>query len=223
MAPTDSAEGVLEMLIKVMKGVFTISLSVLLLLLSVQAVSNYPYLSLHINRYESHRLVTWDHEFALREISAYLNGQRDDLAFPSQPGGSDVLMTERGLLHMEDVQVLYDRGRVLAAFFTVTAAVAGVTLYDKKQLKPVLKRLWILPLSVTAFLTIAMVIDFGAAFRLFHELLFDNDLWILSITDPLIVMLPRTFFFLTGLTIVIVYVSLIGLVTVLGYKVKADF
>ena len=211
------------MVTKVMKGVFTVSLSVLLLLLSVQAVSNYPYLSLHINRYESHRFVTWDHEFALREISAYLNGQRDDLAFPSQPGGSDVLMTERGLLHMEDVQVLYDQGRILAAFFTVTAVIAGVTLYDKKQLKPVLQRLWILPLSVTAFLTTAMVIDFGAAFRLFHEVLFDNDLWILSPLDPLIIMLPRTFFFLTGLTIVLVYVSLIALVTLLGYKVKADF
>jgi uncharacterized membrane protein len=53
--------------------------------------------------------------------------------------------------------------------------------------------------------------------------LFDNDLWILSPLDPLIIMLPRTFFFLTGLTIVLVYVSLIALVTLLGYKVKADF
>jgi integral membrane protein (TIGR01906 family) len=211
------------MVIKVIKAVFAVSLSIVLLLLSVQAVSNYPYMSLHINRYNSHQFVTWDHEFALREISAYLNGQRDDLRFPSQPGGDDVLMTERGLLHMEDVEVLYANGRILAAFFTVTAAIAGVTLYDKKELKSILKRLWMLPVSVTAFLTIAMLIDFGAAFRLFHELLFDNDLWILSNLDPLIVMLPTTFFFLTGVTIAVVYVGLVGLVTWIGYKIPREF
>lgn len=223
MAQTVSEEGVHKMFIKGMKAVFAVSLSILLLLLSVQAVSNYPYFSLHIDRYDSHRLVTWDHSYALREISAYLNGQRDDLRFPSQPGGEDVLMTERGLLHMEDVRVLYDNGRVLAALFTVTAAIAGVTLYDKKQLQPILKRLWIFPVTVTAFLTIAMLIDFGAAFRLFHEVLFDNDLWLLLPTDPLIVMLPRTFFFLTGVSIAVIYIALVGVVTLVGYKVPHDF
>jgi integral membrane protein (TIGR01906 family) len=208
---------------KLIQAVFVFATSMLLLLLSVQAITNQVYFSLHVGRYESHQLVTWDHEFALQEISAYLNGQREDLRFPSTPGGSDVVMTERGLFHMEDVAVLYEQGRVLAALFTVLAAIAGVTLYDQKNLKRTLKTLWVFPVTLTAFLTIAMLIDFGAAFRLFHELLFDNDLWLLSITDPLIVMLPRTFFFLTGITIAIIYVLLVGGLTLIGYRWNKEF
>jgi integral membrane protein (TIGR01906 family) len=118
---------------------------------------------------------------------------------------------------------LYEQGRVLAALFTVLAVIAGVTLYDQKNLKRTLKTLWVFPVTLTAFLTIAMLIDFGAAFRLFHELLFDNDLWLLSITDPLIVMLPRTFFFLTGITIAIIYVLLVGGLTLIGYRWNKEF
>jgi len=208
---------------KLIQAVFVFATSMLLLLLSVQAITNQVYFSLHVGRYESHQLVTWDHEFALQEISAYLNGQRENLRFPSTPGGSDVVMTERGLFHMEDVAVLYEQGRVLAALFTVLAVIAGVTLYDQKNLKRTLKTLWVFPVTLTAFLTIAMLIDFGAAFRLFHELLFDNDLWLLSITDPLIVMLPRTFFFLTGITIAIIYVLLVGGLTLIGYRWNKEF
>ena len=207
----------------IIQGIFVFATSMLLLLLSVQTISNRFYFSLHVGRYESHQLVTWDHEFALQEISAYLNGQREDLRFPSTPGGTDVVMSERGLFHMEDVAVLYERGRVLAALFTVIAVVAGVTLYDKKNLKRTLQKVWVFPVALTAFLTLAMLIDFGAAFRLFHELLFDNDLWILSATDPLIVMLPRTFFFLTGLTIAAIYILLVGGLTFIGYRSRREF
>ncbi len=207
----------------IIQGIFVFATSMLLLLLSVQTISNRFYFSLHVGRYESHQLVTWDHEFALQEISAYLNGQREDLRFPSTPGGTDVVMSERGLFHMEDVAVLYERGRVLAALFTVIAVVAGVTLYDKKNLKQTLQKVWVFPVALTAFLTLAMLIDFGAAFRLFHELLFDNDLWILSATDPLIVMLPRTFFFLTGLAIAAIYILLVGGLTFIGYRSRREF
>lgn len=211
------------MKLKIIQGVFVFATSMLLLLLSVQAISNTAYFSLHIGRYDSHQLVTWDHEFALREISGYLNGQREDLRFPSTPGGTDVVMSERGLFHMEDVAVLYEQGRILAALFTVLVAIAGLTLYDQKKLKQTLQRVWVFPVALTAFLTLAMLIDFGAAFRLFHELLFDNDLWILSATDPLIVMLPRTFFFLTGLTIALIYVGLVGGLTLIGYRGNNEF
>lgn len=211
------------MKLKIIQGIFVFATSMLLLLLSVQAISNNVYFSLHIGRYEAHQFVTWDHQFALQEISGYLNGQRDDLRFPSTPGGSDVVMSERGLFHMEDVAVLYEQGRVLAALFTVIGTIAGVTLFDKKNLKQTLQKVWIFPVTLTAFLTIAMLIDFTAAFRLFHELLFDNDLWLLSATDPLILMLPRTFFFLTGITIAVIYVLLVGGLTLVGYRVNKEF
>ena len=211
------------MKITIAKITFWISSSLLVLLLSVQVVTTDLYLLAHVDRYDSHRLVTWDHEFALREISAYLNGQRDDLEFPSTPGGTDVVMTERGLLHMIDVANLYSAGRGLAALFTVLAAIAGITLYDAKRLKETLRKQWIFPSAFAAFITLAMVIDFGAAFRLFHELFFSNDLWLLSPLDPLIIMLPSTFFFLTGATIIGIFVGVHGLIHLFAVKTKFEF
>lgn len=211
------------MKIRIAKVTFWISSSLLLLLLSVQVVTTDVYLLAHVDRYDSHRLVTWDHEYALREISAYLNGQREDLEFASTPGGTDVVMSERGLLHMIDVANLYAAGRGLAALFTVLAAVAGVTLYDAKKLKETLQKQWIFPTAFAAFITAAMVIDFSAAFRLFHELFFTNDLWLLSALDPLIIMLPSTFFFITGATIIGLFITAHGILHLFAVKTKLQF
>lgn len=208
---------------KIAKITLWISSSLLILLLSVQVVTTDVYLLAHVDRYDSHRLVTWDHEFAVREISAYLNGQRDNLEFPSSPGEEDVVMTERGLLHMIDVANLYSAGRGLAALFTVLAVVAGITLYDQKKLKETLQKQWIFPTAFAAFITFAMVIDFGAAFRLFHEVFFTNDLWLLSPLDPLIIMLPSTFFFITGATIIGLFVGAHALIHLFTIKTKLEF
>ena len=96
-----------------MKEVLRISISIVLILLSVQIISTKPYMMLHENRHASHQYITWDYEYASEQIMRYLNAQEDDLEFPSFEGGDDILMTERGLYHMEDVRVLYDNGRII--------------------------------------------------------------------------------------------------------------
>ena len=51
-------------------------------------------------------------------------------------------------------------------------------------------------LAAVAVLGIAVARDFNAVFTLFHEIFFDNDLWIFDpATDYMIRMLPEGFFY----------------------------
>lgn len=190
-----------------MKVLLNISASIILILLSVQIISTTPYMLVQEGLYESHEDITWDYDYAVTQTMRYLNAFEDDLVFPSFEGGDDVLMTDRGLAHMEDVRVLYDNGRIIMAFSIVIAAVSGIYLWDRKEFWQTLKRIWIFPTVFVGVVTLAMVINFSWAFTMFHLLLFSNDLWILSGTDPLIVMLPETFFFITASIIVILIVG----------------
>ena len=161
---------------------------------------------IHDGLYDSHDDITWDYEYAVEQTMKYLNGREDDLVFPSFEGGTDVLMTERGIAHMVDVRNLYDAGRIIMATAVVLAAISGIYLWDKKQFYSTLRKLWIFPLVFVGTITTAMLINFSWAFRKFHELLFSNDLWLLSWEDPLIVMLPNAFFYFTAITIVVLIV-----------------
>lgn len=200
------------------KVVLNISISIIIILLSVQVVTTKPYMMIHQGLHKSHDNITWDYEYASEQIIDYLNGKEDDLIFPSFEGGEDILMTERGLLHMEDVRVLFDNGRILLALFVVVGSIAGVYLWDKKEFYSSLRRLWIFPTVFVGTVTISMLINFSWTFTKFHELLFSNDLWLLRWDDPLIVMLPYMFFFTTAITIVIFIVLFHSGIIYLAYK-----
>ncbi len=186
-----------------MKVVLNICVSIILILLSVQIISTKPYMMLHENRHVSHNYIEWDYEYASEQIMRYLNGSEDDLVFPSFEGGDDVLMTERGLSHMEDVRTLYDNGRIIIACAVVFAAISGLYLWDRKEFWLTLKRVWIFPAAFVTVVGVMMAIDFNWAFTLFHQILFTNDLWLLSALDPLIIMLPYEFFLITGVSIIV--------------------
>ena len=85
------------------KIVFSVSVSITLVLLSVQIISTKPYMMLNEGKYDSHEEITWDYEFAVENIMDYLNGKRDNLYFGASIEMSSILMTERGITHMEDV------------------------------------------------------------------------------------------------------------------------
>lgn len=197
----------------ILKWLFRLCITLVVLYVSARLITSKPWMMLHEGMYDSHADITWDYEYAVTEIIDYLNGRTDSLEFPSYPGGDDVLMTERGLLHMIDVKILYSNGRIMAAIAFVTASIIGVQVFDKEKIIEALKGVWIVPITFSLFIGTFMLLDFRTAFTLFHKLLFSNDLWLLSWTDPLIVMLPPTFFMLSGLAIILIFVSIhLGLV-----------
>ncbi len=204
-----------------MKVVLNVCISIVLILLSVQIISTKPYMMLHENRHQSHNYIEWDYEYASEQIMRYLNGLEDDLVFPSYEGGEDVLMTERGLSHMEDVRVLYDNGRIIIAVAIVFAAISGLYLWDRKEFWPTLRKVWMFPAVFVSIVAVMMAIDFSWAFTLFHQILFSNDLWLLSALDPLIIMLPYEFFLITGITIIVFIILFHAVVVWQAYKRSA--
>lgn len=204
--------------LRLAKVIFNISVSIILILVSLQIISTKSYMMIHDGLYDSHDRITWDYEYAVDQTMRYLNGFEDDLEFPSFEGGSDVLMTERGLLHMADVKVLYTNGKIIIATAIVLASVAGIYLWDRKEIFKTLKWVWVFPAVSVGLVTISMLIDFNWTFTQFHLLLFTNDLWMLSAMDPLIIMLPYQFFFSTAITVVVLIVLFHALTVFISYK-----
>lgn len=124
------------------------------------------------------------------DLLTYLKGEDVDLSKN---------FNEREVRHMEDVENLFSLGfaikKILA--FTILLLIAYI-LYDRKNLALYLERIkkglfiWWGGILVFFLLTLS---DFTKYFTIFHEILFDNDLWLLDPTkDLMIQMLPENFF-----------------------------
>ncbi len=57
-----------------------------------------------------------------------------------------------------------------------------------------------------------LIIDFDTAFTVFHQMFFTNDDWILYSNDVLIILLPTNFWMVSGLIILALFSSTIGLI-----------
>lgn len=139
-----------------------------------------------------------------REMMKYLNGTRDDLVIMVEADGvTTEFFNQREKAHMEDVRALFLGGiklRQMAAgvllvgaaaiFFMQRSLKKGLLILAKTYLG--ISVLLLLMLGVLAFL---MLNDFNGIFIAFHNIFFDNDLWILDpATDRMINMLPEGFF-----------------------------
>ena len=109
---------------------------------------------------------------------------------------------EQDRLHMEDVQVLFLGGLSLRrwASAVLAAALALLAFVCRKDMWKTLAGSFQATLGVLAvcilLLGIAVARDFNAVFTKFHEIFFDNDLWLFDpATDYMIRMLPEGLFF----------------------------
>ena len=145
----------------------------------------------------------------------YMRGKADTLNVDTQVAGEPrPFFSEREILHMEDVRGLFDAGRMIrnvsAVLFIATAAF--LVWLRKDGLRSMMKS-W----SVTAFSTlglgsaigIAIALGFDRAFTAFHEVFFNNDLWLLNPDVDLLVNIVPTPFFVDiagfiGITFVLV-------------------
>jgi len=132
----------------------------------------------------------------------YLQNKNDSLLMYAQIQGEEQqVFEERELAHMVDVKGLFMGGFAIRRWSMILAAVSlpGLVLLEKKRCLKYLCRGYLVALAVFAAAGIAlgiiMAVDFNAAFIKFHEIFFDNDLWLLDIrTDVLIQMFPEEFF-----------------------------
>lgn len=111
-----------------------------------------------------------------------------ELNFPT------LAMSETGRIHFEEVKDVF-------LFFEITAIVAGVLslagiLYRHfRRNSGYLLLAGILTVGIPAVLAVLIALNWDRVFVLFHKIVFNNDYWIFdAVTDPVITILPDTFF-----------------------------
>lgn len=136
------------------------------------------------------------------KMMAYLIGEREELSVITEVEGKEQdFFNEQDRFHMEEVKELFLGGLKLRNLLLVLAAGGGVILFlMKAEVIRILPRAYFIALGIFAVLTAVLgiyaALDFNSCFTAFHEIFFDNDLWIFDPkTDYMIRMLPEGFFY----------------------------
>ena len=185
---------------------FGISLIIALLFTSFQ-IAIYADLDVYEREYRKYDVLSEldmtmdDAMYVTEEMLSYLIGERDELSVVTDVDGSrQDFFNEQDRFHMAEVRGLFMGGldiRLAACFaMALCLALLAVTKADIRRLLP---RAYLLALAVTAAIAavigIAAVIDFNAVFVAFHNVFFDNDLWIFDpAEDYMIRLLPEGLF-----------------------------
>ena len=119
----------------------------------------------------------------------------------------DFIMSESGRIHFEEVKQIF----VFLQVLMVVSGIASLPLiyknYKKKEYD-YLKLTSILSLGIPLIIGLIASIDFSWAFTLFHKIVFNNDYWLFdSRTDPIINILPETFFMHAFIMIVVIIIG----------------
>ncbi len=124
------------------------------------------------------------------------------LEFPSLPSSNE------GIIHFEEVKQIF---MSFYYIFAITFILALIIVIYKSRKKDT-SYLLISSITVLVLPTLVLLgsaIDFDAAFVVFHKIFFRNDYWLFDpTTDPVITILPDTFFLHAML--VIVFFVLLG-------------
>lgn len=150
----------------------------------------------------------------------YLIGKEEELSIVTVVDGrTQVFFNEQDRFHMGEVRDLFLGGLKLRNVCAVTALllILGLAVM-KTDLRMLLPKAYFRAVMVLAvvgvLLGIAFTVDFTRCFTIFHEIFFDNDLWMFNPSeDYMIRMLPEGFF---SDMVVRIGATFIGMVAVLG-------
>lgn len=121
---------------------------------------------------------------------------KDSLSFPS------LNASPSGIQHFEEVKDIFVAFYWLGVFSIITAV--AIIIYKSRNRA----YSYLLVSSITAIILplivgLLLAIDFDTSFLIFHKIFFNNDYWIFDpITDPVINILPSTFFLHCALLII---------------------
>lgn len=205
-----------------MLGLMAAIAFIIVVLISSFEIGIYSDFNWYQKEYEKYDVLT-DLEMEMKdvmdvtdEMMAYLRGNREDLVVHTVVNGAErEFFNDREKAHMVDVKNLFLGGLDLRlGAGVVFAAVIVVLIFLKADWKKILPKSFIVGLS--GFIGILMVFavlcisDFTKYFTIFHEIFFDNDLWLLDPrTDLMIRMLPEGFFADMVMRIGSIFISLL--------------
>ena len=122
--------------------------------------------------------------YAGQVIPEYLMGKRDSLQIP----GFKNFFNEREIKHMDDVKRIFIWVKIISVLSLIT-----FLIFLKPNGLPLVLLYSLILIAIILF--IFLFLPFDLSFTKFHEILFNNELWLLNPeTDRLIVLLPERFF-----------------------------
>ena len=140
--------------------------------------------------------------YVTREMMAYLKGDREELSVITTVEGKEQdFFNEQDRFHMGEVQGLFIGGLRLRIGAVILLLIClCILIAAKADMRRILSRSWQITLGIFGvlilFLGIGVARDFNAVFTKFHEIFFDNDLWLFDpAEDYMIRMLPEGLFF----------------------------
>lgn len=216
---------VLHRMTGIIAGVATI-VFLLITAFEIAAYSDYGWYEKAYEKYEVLDDLEMDMSHVMevtKEMMAYLRGNRDDLVVQTVVDGEQrEFFNEREKAHMVDVQNLFlgglwlRRGTILLIVLTIIFLVK--TKADWKKLLPQSFLIGTASfIGITAGAGALFLSDFNQYFTLFHEIFFDNDLWLLDPnTDLLIRMLPEGFFLDMVVRIGIIFLVLMSILLIIS-------
>ena len=146
-------------------------------------------------------------------LLGYLKDERDDIIVTASVAGIErEVFDERETLHMIDVKALYQNA-LKARDLTLAAGLVclAIAFFTGREFYPAAVKAGYkngigLIFALISALAVWALMDFYAFWIQFHELFFDNDLYLLDPnTELLIRMVPETFFFDLVMRIVLVF------------------
>lgn len=152
-------------------------------------------------------------------MMAYLRGNAAELSIMTNVDGTyQDFFNEQDRFHMGEVKELFLGGlkleRILALFGAILLLIAGWP--GKKREGIVTNSIFIaLGIFFGSFAVIGTfcAVNFSKVFEVFHEIFFDNDLWLFDpATDYMIRMLPEGFFLDMVIRIAVIFAVLLAMI-----------
>lgn len=138
----------------------------------------------------------------------------------------DFVMSDSGRIHFEEVKCIFEAIQVMMVISGLISIPMTIKKIKEKEYR-FLRLTGLITIIVPTVLGFLAALDFERAFVLFHQIVFRNDYWIFDYrTDPVITILPETFFMHCFMLIVVI-VCLLAIIC-LGYyryqqkKIVAD-
>jgi len=163
-------------------------------------------------------------EYVIQDLLAYLRDEKDVLDTEAVVKGEQrVVFGERERFHMIDVKEMFVKGWAIRnTSFTILGLLALIVIVKdklwKRNLSKSLFYTGVGSISLLGVFVLLIYYDFNKYVTYFHQIFFNNDLWILDPkTEILIQMVPEGFFYDTAFKIISLFVGSISIIGALGY------
>lgn len=130
-------------------------------------------------------------------------------------------MSDAGVQHFAEAKDIFQLFVQCGLIALVVGVVLGSWLWRRHRSPGFLTAGAIIALATPLMLAVPLAIDFDRAFVVFHEIAFDNELWIFDPrTDPIIDYLPEALFMRNAFAILVVMILLAVAAILLGRMLR---